>query len=223
MKENKIPKPIIIIAILLALIIGVTYAITTFSFESTESIQSGKITFKYIESNKSLNITGEDSITDEEGKTKQEYFPFSIESNATGKTSIAYYIYFTEENDNTLSNNAVKLYLTRVNNKKDEISQEAQVLKPTLISDLITFNKETLKYDENSKDHFIFSDNFDLDNNTKTHNYRLRIWIDENYDFSNEITSTTNNDTTNIKLSSKIFKLKINVYGYDGEKINITK
>ena len=80
MKENKIPKPIIIVAILLALVIGVTYAVTTFSFESTQSIRSGKITFKYIENNENLNITGEDSITDEEGKIKPEYFPFSIES-----------------------------------------------------------------------------------------------------------------------------------------------
>lgn len=223
MKENKIPKPIIIVAILLALVIGVTYAVTTFSFESTQSIRSGKITFKYIESNESLNITGEDSITDEEGKIKPEYFPFSIESNATGKTKIAYYIYFTEESDNTLPNDAVKLYLTRVNDKKDEINQEAQVLAPTLISSLPTFNKETLTNDENSKDHFIFSDSFNLDNSTETHNYRLRIWIDDNYDFSNEITNTTTDDTTNIKLSSKTFKLKINVYGYDGDKINITK
>lgn len=222
METIKINKKLItIIVIILLVITGITYGYTRYIVEYNNTFTSGQIKFIYTENTENIELLEQTSVKDEEGKIMDEYFSFNISAAAVGKTKISYYIYFTEDNANTLKKDAIKLYLSKVENESDKIEDEIEVIKPMNLSLSKTVNQKTLKEDKYSNEFFIHSDEFNLNNDEQRHNYRLRIWIDDDYSFNDDLIYNDIENGTQVTINKKTFKLKINVIGHSGDKLII--
>lgn len=227
MNNNK-KNILLIIGILLLLtgIIAITYAATTYTTGGNQNkISTGYITFTYNEQGNELKITNSNSISDDDGKILNDYFAFSVASKATGTVDIGYYIYLTpiEVEGEKLDNSMIKIYLSTVENEDDAILDEQTIMNPTTIANLPQFNNETFTYDATSQNYLIYSSVFNIVNNenTITHYYRLRMWLDENANPQYSTNDAGNSQTATI-LDGE-YKLKINVIGVNGAPKAIVK
>lgn len=216
MKNNKKTILILLISIILLallVLIGFTYAKIIPMVENTgSSINTGNISFTYTESKNGLSLEGEDAISDAEGMISDDYLSFSVSANSSKQSDLTYYIYFTLDNTNTLPTSAVKLYLSKVDNANDTVANEKPVNDPILMSSMQPFDISTLQTVQSSSNYLILSNEFSLlSNQTQTHNFRLRLWLDENYNINNDINTTNIENGKHISLTSKTFKIKVNV------------
>ena len=220
-KDNTMKLLLIIIG-LTVIITGIAYAFTDHISEgSNNNFSSGKINFVYTESTNSISLDGYDSLADADGKVLNDYFSFNVKASTKGKTKIGYYIYFTEDAENTLNKDAVKFYLTKVNAETDAIENEIELSNPIIASEAQSINKHTLKEDESAGEYLIYSDEFDLNDNEMTHYYRLRMWVNSDYSFNDSLEYSDIENGTKVTLDKQIFKAKINVVAYDGEKLTL--
>ena len=209
---------LLIIAILFLLVIigSTSYAVGNWLFNGTnQTIATGKIEFVYGESNV-LNIISDSTMDDSDGKLLNEYFAFDVSTKASGKITIGYYIYFTPNGSNTLDSDAVKLYLSKVNNSSDAIISETEIVSPTILSNFLPFSISTKSYDISSNKYFIYNNNFVFtgSNTQQTHYYRLRLWIDSNYNMTP--TETNQDGSHSISTPAQSFKMTVSVYGHNG-------
>ena len=91
------------------------------------------------------------------------------------------------DSDSTLPDSSIKVYLTDMDNN------ERPVLAPTKISDLSITNNHVSSAPNGQ--YLLASGNF---SQTVSHNYRLRMWISDDYVVQDEIMA---------------YKLRVNVYG----------
>ena len=184
---------VICIIILILAVIGVSYAAVLYSKtgDKVNRVTTGTITMSYSENTNGINLVDAYPMADDIGKSLNEenqYFDFTISASMGGNVIIDYIITATKEVDSTLPDNAVKVYLTNKSN-----SNETQVLAPTKISDLeVTSNNKTGAPDGQF---VLFSSSF---NRVETRNYRLRMWVANDYVLPN---------------ISQNYKLRVNVYG----------
>lgn len=198
----------IIVMISAIVIVGYSLAKITLSDESGENkIQTGSITVTYEEISNSISLISQSGTADETAKTSNNYFAFSIKGSATGKITLDYYIYITPDSNNTLEDTSVKLYLTSVENINDAIDTETELENIKYISEFPQFDVSKYQTDSTSNDRLIHSNTFSFnnDNTTQTRNYRLRVWLDENYE-----TQATNDNGT-YTVDTKTYTFKINV------------
>ena len=184
---------VICIIILILAVIGVSYAAVLYSKtgDKVNRVTTGTITMSYSENTNGINLVDAYPMADDIGKSLNEenqYFDFTISASMGGNVIIDYIITATKEVDSTLPDNAVKVYLTNKSN-----SNETQVLAPTKISDLeVTSNNKTGAPDGQF---VLLSSSF---NRVETRNYRLRMWVANDYVLPN---------------ISQNYKLRVNVYG----------
>ena len=220
MKKKKIIILSIVIAGLLLIATGVTYAFLNINFEGTKvnSLYVPSISLTYSESGNALTIDTRVN-NDNEGKALP-YFEFSVSGSSEVDYPLDYYIYLTEE-ESSLTRDQIKFYLTKVEN-----NSETQVLEPTLGSNLKSYgtNEDAL---------FLYKASFDFTetNNTFNDMYRLRGWI--SHDVLVEVTPDINSSggTQDITVDSLSYKFKVNVsttsmdsycYGFDKSTGTIT-
>lgn len=225
-KENNKNKTILLvigIILLLAIIAVGSYAIYSKTMEyDAGTIKTGTVKFEFSEDDSNLSLSSNSKLDDGIGIISDKYFQFTISATATGNVDIGYYIYYTPvEMSSNINENGIKIYLSKVNSLTDPVDSETQVLAPTLLSDLTTFNKETFTYDANATNHLIYADTFNFTGNaTKTINYRLKLWVNTLYSVpSNNTTTGNSHEATSEPVNCKI---KINVIGVSGEAKNIT-
>ena len=115
----------------------------------------------------------------------------------------------------------MKFYLTKVNAETDAIKNEIELSNPIIASQTKSINKHTLKEDESAGEYLIYSDEFDLNDNEMTHYYRLRMWVNSDYSFNDSLEYSDIENGTKVTLDKQIFKAKINVVAYDGEKLTL--
>ena len=198
-KEN-----IVIIVLLLVMviaIIGVSYAAFNYSKEGTtpNTITTGVISMTYTESDNVLNITGALPTTDKTGKTRTiegEYFDFTVSSTITGNANINYEISAKKEDGNTIDGSNIKLYLTRI--KED--GTEEELMTPE------TYNEEKSNNSYTGRPANEMSLYTSSMSASESNNYRLRMWVDEDYNPQGDGGNLT-------------FSVRINVYGLDGDSI----
>ena len=184
---------IICILILIIAVIGVSYAAIFYSKqgEKVNSITTGTITMSYSENSNGINLVDAYPTSDSDGMAlnqPDEYFDFTVSASVGGNSKVNYIITGVKDESSILPDNAVKVYLTEVNNG------ENQVLAPTKLSDL---NKTTTDSYGTPLGQFILA----IDNFTKSgvNNYRLRMWIADDY--------------TLVENEVETYKLRVNVYG----------
>ena len=167
-----------LVLILVLMIVGISYAAFKFVGEGNKpnTITTGAITMKYTESTNTINMTGALPTTDATGKvrlTKGEYFDFTIKSNIQGNTNINWEIAaedITPSSAKKMDGKNIKLYLTKLNGDKEE-----EVMAPKVYNATTSANTKT------GRPSGVMSLATGTMSTSETTNYRLRMYVDEDY------------------------------------------
>ena len=205
MNKNKI-KNIITISFsifLLLIVVGISYAAYTYSGvgQKENTITTGAISMTYTETTNSIALSNALPTTDATGKKRKntgEYFDFTVKSSIKGNTDINYEIAAKEENGNTFLGKNIKYYLTKVNSD----GTETEVMAPRTYYEEPSGNVYTGRPADMMS---LFVGNLNQQGDT-TINYRLRLWVDENYNPQNDNGGLT-------------YKVKVNVYGQTSDTV----
>ena len=205
MKKEKI-KNILTIGVtfvLLITVIGISYAAFNYSEtgQKLNTITTGAISMNYIESSNIISMSNALPTTDNTGKKRLntgEYFDFTVKSSIKGNTDINYEIAAKEESGNTFSGKNIKFYLTKVNSD----GTEEEAMPPKTYSEDTTSNVYTGRPADMMS---LFVGNLNQQGDTEI-KYRLRLWVDENYNPQNDN-------------GGLIYKVKVNVYGQTSDTV----
>ena len=192
-----------LVLILVLMIVGISYAAFKFTGLGTKpnTITTGAITMEYEESTNTISMTGALPTTDATGKvrlTKGEYFDFTIKSNIKGNTNINWEIAaedITPSSDKKMDGKNIKLYLTKLNGDNEE-----EVMAPKVYSADTTANTYT------GRPSGVMSLAKGTMSTSETTNYRLRMYVDEDYNPQGDGGGLS-------------FSVKINAYGKTGKKM----
>ena len=207
MNNNNSSKQILLsvlgVAILVVAVVGISFAAFSYSKtgEVSNTITTGTITMTYTEPTNGINLTDALPITDDAGKALKgdgKTFDFTVGATIAGDTNINYVISAVKDAASDLPDSGVKVYLTATSGET-----ETAVLGPKLVSQL---DKTVAGNDAGAPaDQYILkTGNYTA---TGTDNYRLRMWVDQNYG------SHTNGDNTTEFAKQHKYILKVNVYG----------
>ena len=203
-KKKQIIITLIAIISLIVITVGVTYAFFNYAKEGTtdNTIQTGSITFLYTEVSgvgKGISLTEAYPVADSIGKVQVgegKVFDFKVTSNISMNSNIDYQVTARKKTGSTLANSAVKVYLT-------EVSGTEQELLLSKYSELSQTDKVDIsKYDER----ILYEATVPANTSNYEKNFRLRMWVDENTDFSDG------------SMNDKTFTLTVNVYA-DGKVV----
>ena len=190
------------VAILVVAVVGISFAAFSYSKtgEKVNTITTGTITMSYSEKTNGINITNALPTSDATGKTlsgENEKFDFSVSATIDGTTSIDYVVTAKPDTTtaNTLPETALKVYLT-----DGASSSEAELLAPKILS-TITKTQANDQAGAPEGEFVLYRDTFSGAGGTK--NFRLRMWVDENYAGAGGETG----------IVSETYKLRVNVYG----------
>ena len=203
-KKKQIIITLIAIISLIVITVGVTYAFFNYAKEGTtdNTIKTGSITFLYTEVSgvgKGISLTEAYPVADSIGKVQVgegKVFDFKVTSNISMNSNIGYQVTARKKTGSTLANSAVKVYLTEVNGTE----QELLLSKYSELSQ--TDKVDSSKFDER----ILYEATVPANTANYEKNFRLRMWVDENTDFSDG------------SMNDKTFTLTVNVYA-DGKVI----
>ena len=188
---------------MLVVVIGISYSAFSYSGlgKKENKITTGAITMSYTESSNTISMNNALPTTDTTGKTRKntgEYFDFTVKSSIAGNTDINYEIAAKEETGNTFSGSNIKYYLTTV----DSAGKETEVMAPRIYYEEPSGNVYTGRPSDMMS---LFVGNLNQQGDT-TINYRLRLWVDENYNPQNDNGGLT-------------YKVRVNVYGQTSDTV----
>ena len=168
-----------LVLILVLMIVGISYA--AFKFvglgNQPNTITTGAITMEYEESTNTISMTGALPTTDATGKvrlTAGEYFDFTIKSSIKGNTNINWEIAaedITPSSAKKMDGKNIKLYLTKL----DSAGAETQVMAPKVYNASASANTKT------GRPSGVMSLATGTMSTSETTNYRLRMYVDEDY------------------------------------------
>ena len=177
-KKKQLLLSIGLVLILVLMIVGISYA--AFKFvglgQRENTITTGAITMEYTESTNTISMTGALPTTDTTGKvrlTKGEYFDFTIKSNIKGNTNINWEIAaedITPSSAKKMDGKNIKLYLTKLTGDKEE-----EVMAPKVYRASTSANTKT------GRPSGVMSLATGTMSTSETTNYRLRMYVDEDY------------------------------------------
>ena len=167
-----------LVLILVLMIVGISYAAFKFVGEGKKlnTITTGAITMEYTESTNTISMTGALPTTDATGKvrlTAGEYFDFTIKSNIQGNANINWEIAaedITASSAKKMDGKNIKLYLTKLTGDKEE-----EVMAPKVYSATTSANTKT------GRPSGVMSLATGTMSASETTNYRLRMYVDEDY------------------------------------------
>jgi len=198
MEKKKIILSVVMLLLLVVVTIGVTYAAFTFSKEGTveNTIESSTVMLTYTEGKTGIILEDALPISDETGKLltgDNNIFEFTVTATL-GKSSLIGYevtaVKIPIMDMEPLLDNEVKLYLERA---IDPDTTYEEILMPTNF--IPRENQTQLGSPVGS---MILDSGTFINEGTTIHNYRLRLWIDENANIPNG--------------ESRKYGVKINVY-----------
>ena len=178
-KKKQLLLSIGLVLILVLMIVGISYA--AFKFvglgNKPNTITTGAITMEYEESTNTISMTGALPTTDATGKvrlTAGEYFDFTIKSNIQGNANINWEIAaedITPSSAKKMTGKSIKLYLTKL----DSTGAETQVMAPKV------YNASTSANTKTGRPSGVMSLATGTMSTSETTNYRLRMYVDEDY------------------------------------------
>ena len=168
-----------LVLILVLMIVGISYAAFKFVGEGKKpnTITTGAIMMEYTESTNTISMTGALPTTDATGKvrlTKGEYFDFTIKSSIQGNANINWEIAaedITPSSAKKMAGKNIKLYLTKL----DSAGAETQVMAPKV------YNASTSANTKTGRPSGVMSLATGTMSTSETTNYRLRMYVDEDY------------------------------------------
>ena len=207
MKNSQYSKKILLLSIsiivLLVIALGSTYAIFTYTKLGTtdNTITTGTLKFLYTENSTGgtgINISEAEPISDTQGKElvgDNNVFDFKVTGTNTSNSDLPYGITLKKKSDSTLVDEGVKVYLTEVAG-----NSETGLIGPTLYSEL------TQSAQSSDSEKVVYVNKVAANTKSYEKSFRLRIWIDENLDFSSG------------NYNNKTFTATVNVYSNDKVK-----
>ena len=201
MKSNKKKQIFLTLVAVLSLIlitIGVSYSLFTYSKTGVTDnvVKTGKINFLYTEVSgigKGISLTDTFPISDEEGKLQTgegKVFDFKITSTIEMNSSISYEVTVRKKSDSTLAEDKVKLYLTEVDGTEQEI----------LLAKYSSLPQTSTKVPDGVVEKTIYEGEVSANTSSYEKNFRLRMWLDNDTDFSDG------------SMNNKTFTVTVNVY-----------
>ena len=192
-----------LVLVLVLMIVGISYAAFKFTGlgNKPNTITTGAITMEYTESTNTISMTGALPTTDATGKvrlTKGEYFDFTIKSSIQGNANINWEIAaedVTPSSAKKMDGKNIKLYLTKLTGDNEE-----EVMAPKVYSADTTANTYT------GRPSGVMSLATGTMSTSETTNYRLRMYVDEDYNPQGDGGGLS-------------FSVKINAYGKTGKKM----
>lgn len=170
-------KYVVILVIILILTATLGLSVAFFSYvregNTQNSVKVGDLTFKYTEINKKgngISFTDAYPISDSEGKKLEQYFDFKVEGKLT-RSDVEYNV-IVDTTESTIPDAGIKVYLVElVNGEEVEISNSLKTLS---------------QYNQSTDGRIIYSER--ILRNTKNYykEFRLRIWLDENVDWTDD-------------------------------------
>ena len=204
-KKKELIISIVAIVVLVLAIVGVSFAAFNYSRtgEKVNTITSGAISMQYTETDNVIQIDKALPTTDATGTVRLkegEYFDFSVSGTIQGTANINWEIAAEDITtaDRKIDGSNIKLYLTEVND-----SEETEVMSPRVYSENDTANEYT------GRPAGQMSLYATTTNTNFTKNYRLRMYVDENYNPQNDG-------------GDLVFTIRINVYGKTGDPMRFT-
>ena len=202
-KKKQLLLSIGLVLILVLMIVGISYAAFKFVGQGKKpnTITTGAITMEYTESTNTISMTGALPTTDATGKvrlTKGEYFDFTIKSSIQGNANINWEIAaedITPSSAKKMAGKNIKLYLTKLNGDKEE-----EVMAPKVYNATTSANTKT------GRPSGVMSLATGTMSTSETTNYRLRMYVDEDYNPQGDGGGLS-------------FSVKINAYGKTGKKM----
>ena len=178
-KKKQLLLSIGLVLILVLMIVGISYAAFKFTGlgQRENTITTGAITMEYEESTNTISMTGALPTTDTTGKvrlTKGEHFDFTIKSSIKGNANINWEIAaedITPSSAKKMAGKNIKLYLTKL----DSAGVETQVMAPKVYSATTSANTKT------GRPSGVMSLATGTMSTSETTNYRLRMYVDEDY------------------------------------------
>ena len=178
-KKKQLLLSIGLVLILVLMIVGISYAAFKFTGlgNKPNTITTGAITMEYEESTNTISMTGALPTTDATGKirlTAGEYFDFTIKSSIKGNTNINWEIAaedITPSSAKKMDGKNIKLYLTKL----DSVGAETQVMAPKVYNATTSANTKT------GRPSGVMSLATGTMSASETTNYRLRMYVDEEY------------------------------------------
>ena len=178
-KKKQLLLSIGLVLILVLMIVGISYAAFKFVGEGKKpnTITTGAITMEYEESTNTISMTGALPTTDTTGKvrlTEGEYFDFTIKSSIKGNANINWEIAaedITPSSAKKMAGKNIKLYLTKL----DSAGAETQVMAPKV------YNASTSANTKTGRPSGVMSLATGTMSTSETTNYRLRMYVDEDY------------------------------------------
>ena len=191
-----------LVLILVLMIVGISYAAFKFVGLGTKpnTITTGAITMEYEESTNTISMTGALPTTDATGKvrlTAGEYFDFTIKSSIQGNANINWEIAAEDitASSKKIDGKNIKLYLTKLNGDNEE-----EIMAPKVYSATTSANTKT------GRPSGVMSLATGTMSTSETTNYRLRMYVDEDYNPQGDGGGLS-------------FSVKINAYGKTGKKM----
>ena len=195
-KNKEFILTIVSVIILIIAVVGISYA--AFSYSKTgnkvNSITTGSISMSYEEKDNIIEITDALPTTDATGKTRTqtgEYFDFTITTTLTEGTNLNWEIAAEDVpvSEKQFLGSNVKFYLTKLVGDSEE-----EVMAPKV------YTEEASANDATGRPANMMSLATGTTSTSESVNYRLRLYVDENY---NPL-----EDGGNL-----VFQAKVNVYG----------
>ncbi|MBD9098799.1 hypothetical protein EGP98_04255 [bacterium] len=195
--KKKLTITLVLTLVLVITIVGISYAafIYTGTGKTLNTITTGAISMSYEESSNVISMDKALPTTDATGKKQLkagEYFDFTVAGNIVGGETINWEIAAEDVTNSTkkIDGSHIKLYLTSINSS----GVETKVMAPTTYKSLTKANNDTGRPANQMS---LATGTTDTSFSTK---YRLRMYVDENY----------NPQGDGGDLS---FSVKVNVYG----------
>ena len=178
-KKKQLLLSIGLVLLLVLMIVGISYAAFKFTGlgNKPNTITTGVITMEYEESTNTISMTGALPTTDATGKvrlTEGEYFDFTIKSSIKGNTNINWEIAaedITASSAKKMDGKNIKFYLTKL----DSAGAEEEVMAPKVYSATTSANTKT------GRPSGVMSLATGTMSTSETTNYRLRMYVDEDY------------------------------------------
>jgi len=201
--------------LLIAVTVGVSYAFFNYTRLGTteNTITTGTITFLYDEKEAVGNgivITDALPMTDSDGMRQigtNNVFDFQIIATTTSNTDIPYEITARKKDTSDDIDENIKLYLT-------EVTSDSETAAPLTMNGL-----DVMKYSELTQtatevgdgivEKTIYRDTVSANSTNYKKNFRLRMWISDDTDYS-PVEDEEGND--NYPMNDKTFSVTVNVY-----------
>jgi len=217
-KELKKQSRILLILalfLLVAVTAGVSYAFFNYTrFGTTENtITTGTITFLYDEQEaegNGIQITDALPTSDENGKAltgTDNVFDFRILATTTGNANLPYEVTARKKLDSDTIDDLVKIYLTEVDGNSETAAP--LTMDGTTVRTYNTLTQTTVGVADGIVEKTIYQGTVPANSNNYEKNFRLRMWISEDADYS-PTQDDEGNDT--YPMNNKKFTVTVNVY-----------